>query len=168
MKSLRRSSLFCFWSGSSNRPPDARTSSWTVGECGATSDGLFVQDRSIVSNDSCNIFCWNVSNVNKSMTECSAELWTRVLCFDQINFINCVGMPLVMNERNDLWFPTFPDQVPPCFSEDARPRCNMLVYILSCLFLLQSDHSTNFCRGSVGNLNYNLHSSVLAVFRSYV
>ena len=41
------------------------------------------------------------------MTEWWVDLQTHVLCFDQINFIGGVGMPLVINGRNDLWFPTF-------------------------------------------------------------
>ena len=35
------------------------------------------------------------------------EFWTHVLCLDHVNVIKRVGMPLVMNVRNDLWFPTF-------------------------------------------------------------
>ena len=50
----------------------------------------------------------------------------------------------------------FSDQVLPCFSGDARPRNNMLVGRLSCLFLLQSVHSTEFCPGTTGNLNDKL------------
>ena len=66
-----------------------------------------IQDRLIVSNDTCNASCWNVSEVNNSITECLVQSWTHLLCFDQIIFTNRVGMPLVMNGNNDLWFLTF-------------------------------------------------------------
>ena len=38
----------------------------------------------------------------------------------------------------------FSDQVPPCFAEVARPRSNMLVSLLSYLFLLQLDCIQNY------------------------
>ena len=59
----------------------------------------------------------------------------------------------------------FSDQVLPIFPEDARLRSNVLVCLLSCLFLSQSDHSTEFRRGTAGNLNDKLHSAIHAVFR---
>ena len=77
-----------------------------------------------------------------------------------------VGTPLVMSVVDDLWFPTFSDQVLPCFSEDARPRSNMLVCLISCVSRVQSDHSTEFCRGTAVKLNDKLLSSNDAEFQS--
>ena len=73
----------------------------------------------------------------------------------RINFIHRVGMPLVMNVRNYLWFPT-----------SLLKYCLALIFVcfLACLLLLQSDHSTEFRRGTIGSLNENLHSSIHAVF----
>ena len=120
----------------------------------------FVQDRLIVSNDSCNTFFWNASEENNNITH-----WlTHVLCFNQINFTYRVGMPLVMNVKNQV--ANFSDQILPFFAEDARLRSDMLVCLLSCLSLLLSDNSTEFCQCTLGNLNDKLHSSIHAVFRS--
>ena len=33
-----------------------------------------IEHRLVVPNDSCNAFCWNVSELNNSMTECLIEL----------------------------------------------------------------------------------------------
>ena len=56
-------------------------------------------------------------------------------------------------EREERWLPTLPNQIPLCFLADARLRRTMLVCLLVCLFLMQSDHSTEFCRVTVGNMN---------------
>ena len=69
-----------------------------------------------MSNDSCNTLCWDVSEVNNSITESLAELLTHVLCFDKIHFVNRVGMPLVNNVRNELWLPSFLP-VPPAITQ---------------------------------------------------
>ena len=53
------------------------------------------------------IFQRRMQPVSHNINEFLAELWTHVSCFDQINFMNRVGMPFVTNVRNDLWFPTF-------------------------------------------------------------
>ena len=45
----------------------------------------FTQDRLIVSDDFCNTFCWNVSEVNNSITACSTEFETDLSCFDQVH-----------------------------------------------------------------------------------
>ena len=58
----------------------------------------------------------------------------------------------------------FSDRVPLCFLADARLRSHMLVCLLSCLFFLQSEHSTDFRRGTVGDSNDKLRSSIFAVF----
>ena len=75
----------------------------------------------------------------------------HILCFDTINFINRVGMPLVMIVINDLWLPTFlvstallPSILP--IPPGIRP----------------------FNSNLPGSLNDKLHSSIHAVFRSYV
>ena len=52
-------------------------------------------------------FCWSVAGVNNSTTECLVEFQTNLLCFEQINIINFVEMPLVMNVRNEVLLPTF-------------------------------------------------------------
>ena len=87
------------------------------------------------------------------------------LCFDQIYSINRVGMP-VMNAKNDLWLPTF--LIRYCFAflmmRGREVTCRYAIF--SALLLLQSDHSTEFCRGTAGNLNDELHSFIHAVFRS--
>ena len=70
-------------------------------------------------------------------------------------------MPLVVNGRERSVVGNFSGQVRLCFAEDVRPRSNMLAYLLSCLFHLQSDRVAR-------NLNDILHLSVHAVFRSYV
>ena len=101
------------------------------------------------------IFQRRMQPVSHNINEFLAELWTHVSCFDQINFMNRVGMPFVTNVRNDLWFPTF--VIKYCFVfffEDERPRSHRLVCLLSCLLLLQSVKSTEFCRGTAGNLNH--------------
>ena len=62
----------------------------------------------------------------------------------------------------------FSDRVPLCFLADARLRSNMLF----CPSVLPVPPAirpfTELCRGTVGNLNDKLHSSILAVFRSRV
>ena len=58
------------------------------------------------------------------------------------------------------------DREPLCLVADAQPRSDMPVSLLSCMFLLQSNNSTELCRGTVGNSNDSLHSSILPVFRS--
>ena len=66
----------------------------------------FTQGRQIVSNDSCNTFLLErLQHEQLQKTEWLVELWTHVLCFDQINFITRVGMPLEMNVGNGLWLP---------------------------------------------------------------
>ena len=93
------------------------------------------------------------------------EFKTNLLCFDQKNFINGVGVPLVVNVRDELWRPTFSIGNRFALLADVQPRNDMPVCLLSCLLLLQSNNSTEFCRGNVGNSNDSLHSSILPVFR---
>ena len=123
----------------------------------------FTQDRWVVCNDSCNAFCCSACEVINS-AECWTVLKTHLWCFDQINFTNGVGMPLVMNVWNDLWLPTL--LIEYCFAvlRMRGPRSDMLAHLLSCRFFL---HSTEY-RDTAGNLNDNLHSSIRAVLRSNV
>ena len=80
-----------------------------------------------MSDDSFTTICRNVSKVINSLIECLEEFQSRVLCFDQINFINRVGMSLVMKVRNDLVVANFSDQVLSCFSEVARLTFNRIL-----------------------------------------
>ena len=68
----------------------------------------------------------------------------------------------------DLWLPTSLIKVPLCFVADARLGSIMRVCLVCCLFLLQSDHSTELWRGSAGSLHDNLQSSIRAAFRTCV
>ena len=52
-----------------------KTSAWIAVACGTTSDGQSCKkDRVIVSIDSYNALCWNVSEVNNSLTERLTEV----------------------------------------------------------------------------------------------
>ena len=95
-----------------------------------------MQDHLIVSGDSCDALCWSVSEVNDSIAECLIEFGTHLLRFDQIHFIKCAGVPLVMKMRNEL-APNFSERVPLCFLADALLRSNLPVCLLFCLFLLK-------------------------------
>ena len=97
-----------------------------------------------MSNDSSNTFCWNVSKVNNSITEClvECELCRNVTCGER-------------EERSVVSI--ISNQVLARFSEDARPRSNMPVCFLSFLILLQSVQSTEFCQGAAGNLDLMHH-----------
>ena len=108
------SSLFCCQSESSNRSVLALP-------VRAVRRSFSKKKKSfVVSNHSCTTFCWSVSEVNNSITEYLIVLSTPFLCFDQTYFINCVGMPLVMNVRSALWLPTLSEQVLHCVAGDAR------------------------------------------------
>ena len=49
--------------------------------------------------------------------------------------------------------PNFSDRTQLCVLADARLKSSRPVCLICCLFLLQSVHSTEVCRGSAGNLN---------------
>ena len=128
----------------------------------------FTRHCLVVSDISCYALCWNVSEVNNSIKECLIAFQTHPLSFDQLKFVQSVGMHATLNGRKE-------QAVAASFSDPGTallwlrmPRLpsDMPVWLPSCLFLLQSVHSTDFCQSTVGNLNDKLHSSILAVFRS--
>ena len=82
-----------------------------------------------------------------------------------VSLINS-ATPLCVHPLPYLFLDTEVVLLLPFILADAPSRSDMLVRLLSCMFLLQSDHSIALCRDTAGNLNDNVHSSILAVFRS--
>ena len=79
------------------------------------------QNRFVVSNDSCNTFCCNVSKMIKTYLKN-----LDFLCFEHINFKHLVGVTLCDERDERSVVSSYSDQIPPCFSEAVRQRSNML------------------------------------------
>ena len=132
---LMRSSLFCCWSWPSDRSPDARKWSWIASACGATCDGLSYK---IVRSCPTTPVIHSAGTCPTGTTVQLNLSWNcrPFSCIDLVNFINCVSIPLVMHVKERSAVASFSDQVLHCCVGDARPRRNVLVCFLSCLFLL--------------------------------
>ena len=70
--------------------------------------------------------------MNNSITECLLKCYTHILSFDQINNINGVGMPLVMNGKERTVASNFSNQKRLHIVADVRLRSNMACLPVFC------------------------------------
>ena len=85
----------------------------------------FTQDRVIVSDDPCDTICWNVSEVNNSITECLIKLFNTYLVLRPNPFHKLCRYATCCEREARAVSANFSDQVPLYFLADAKLRSNV-------------------------------------------